>query len=49
MEPLTLMEVFEQHPELLGERLDGALIDPFSDDQVIEWDLENPEICDSCQ
>ncbi len=49
MEPLTLMEVFEQHPELLGERLDGALIDPFSDDEVIECDLENPEICDSCQ
>jgi len=49
MEPLTLMEVFEQHPELLGERLDGVLIDPFDDDEVIECDLENPDICDSCQ
>lgn len=47
---MTLMEVFEQHPELLGERVD---IDPFDDDEVIEpynqCDLENPEICDSCQ
>ena len=49
MEPLTLMEFFEQHPELLGERLDGVLIDPFDDDEVIECDLENPDICDSCQ
>ena len=49
MEPLTLMEVFEQYPELLGERLDAVLVDPFDDDEVIECDLENPEICDSCQ
>ena len=49
MEPLTLMEVFEQHPELLGERLDAVLVDPFDDDEVIECDLENPDICDSCQ
>ena len=45
-EPLTLMEVFEQYPELMGER---TTIDPFDDDEVIECDLENPEICDSCQ
>ena len=49
MEPMTLMEVFEQYPELLGERLDAVLVDPFDDDEVIECDLENPEICDSCQ
>jgi len=46
MEPLTLMEIFEEYPEMLGERLE---IDPFDDDEVIECDLENPEICDSCQ
>ena len=46
MEPLTLMEILEEYPELLGERID---IDPFDDDEVIECDLENPEICDSCQ
>ena len=49
MEPMTLMEVFEQYPELVGERLDAVLVDPFDDDEVIECDLENPEICDSCQ
>ena len=49
MAPMTLMEVFEQYPELLGERLDAVLVDPFDDDEVIECDLENPEICDSCQ
>lgn len=46
MEPLTIMEILEEHPELLGERID---IDPFDDDEIIECDLENPEICDSCQ
>ena len=46
VEPLTLMEVFEQNPELMGERLE---VDPFDDDEVIECDLENPEICESCQ
>ncbi len=46
MEPLTLMEIFEQHPELMGERAD---VDPFDDDEVIECDLENPDICESCQ
>ena len=46
IEPLTLMEVFEQHPELMGERAD---VDPFDDDEVIECDLENPDICESCQ
>jgi hypothetical protein len=48
-EPMTLMEIFDQHPELLGERLDNVLIDPFNDDEVFECDLENPDICDSCQ
>ena len=37
MEPRTLMEVFEDHPELMGER---THIDPFDDDEVIECDLE---------
>ena len=46
MEPRTLMEVFEDHPELMGERMD---IDPFDDDAIIECDLENPDICESCQ
>jgi hypothetical protein len=46
IEPLTLMEVFEQHPELMGER---AGVDPFEDDEIIECDLENPDICESCQ
>ena len=46
IEPLTLMEVFEQHPELMGER---AEIDPFEDDEVLECGLENPDICESCQ
>ena len=46
MEPLTLMEIFEEYPEMLGDRLE---IDPFDDDEIIECDLENPEICDSCQ
>jgi len=48
--PKSLMEVFEDYPELFGERID---IDPFDDDEVIEpynqCDLENPEICDTCQ
>ena len=46
---MTLMEIFDQHPELLGERLDNVPIDPFNDDEVFECDLENPDICDSCQ
>ena len=46
MEPRTLMEVFEDHPKLMGERMD---IDPFDDDAIIECDLENPDICESCQ
>ena len=46
MEPRTLMEVFEDHPELMGEQ---PALDPFEDDEVIECDLENPEICESCQ
>lgn len=46
---MTLMEIFEQHPELLGERLDEVLLDPFEDDEIIECDLENPDICESCQ
>ena len=29
MEPRTLMEIFEENPELMGERAD---IDPFDDD-----------------
>ena len=46
MEPRTLMEIFEEHPELLGERID---VDPFEDHEVLECGLENPEICDTCQ
>lgn len=44
--PKSLMEVFEDYPELMGERTN---IDPFDDNEVIECDLENPEICESCQ
>ena len=46
VEPLTLMEVFEQHPELLGER---PSVDPFKDNEILESGLENPEACESCQ
>ena len=46
IEPLTLMEVFEQHPELMGERTD---VDPFDDNEPLECGLENPDICESCQ
>jgi len=49
MEPKTLAEIFEENPELLGERLDEILYDPFDDDEVIECGLEDPDICDSCQ
>ena len=46
IEPLTLMEVFEQHPELMGERIE---VDPFDDNEPLECGLENPDICESCQ
>ncbi len=44
-DPKTLMEVFEEHPELMGERS----VDPFLDDEPIECGLDDVEVCDSCQ
>ncbi len=44
-DPKTLVEVFEEHPELMGER--G--VDPFRDDTPLECGVESPEVCDSCQ
>ena len=32
--------------EMLGERPE---LDPFLDDTPIDCDLENPEVCESCQ
>ena len=46
MEPRTLMEVFEDYPELMGEQ---PALDPFDDDEVIECDLENTDNCEACQ
>ena len=46
MEPTTLAEIFEQNPDLLGER---GPVAPFEDDELLECGLENPEICDTCQ
>ena len=46
MEPLSLADIIDESPELLGER---PAIDPFDDDEVLECGLENPEICDTCQ
>jgi len=43
-EPQTLMEVFEEFPELMGERYD-----PFSDDTPLECGVEDPDVCESCQ
>ena len=43
-EPQTLMEVFEEFPELMGERYN-----PFDDDTPLECGLENPDVCESCQ
>jgi hypothetical protein len=46
MEPLSIAEIIDENPEMLGDRPD---IDPFEDDEVLECGLENPEICDTCQ
>lgn len=46
MDPVSLADIIDENPELLGER---PAIDPFDDDEVLECGLENPEICDTCQ
>lgn len=43
-DPKTLMEVFEEHPELMGERT----VDPFEDDEVFECSVDGYEVCESC-
>ena len=45
-DPKTLMEVFEDFPELMGER---AGLDPFEDDTPLECGLDDVVVCDSCQ
>ncbi len=41
-----LVEVFEDFPELMGERPE---LDPFADDTVFECSVDGYEVCDSCQ
>ena len=45
-DPMTLEEVLEDFPELMGER---SGLDPFRDDTPLECGLESPEVCESCQ
>lgn len=45
-DPRTLVEVFEDFPELMGER---AGLDPFRDDAPLECGVDEVEVCDSCQ
>ncbi len=40
------VEVFEDEPDLMGERID---LDPFTDDTVLECSVDGFEVCDSCQ
>ncbi len=46
MDPVSLAEIIEENPEMLGDR---PPIDPFTDDEILECGIENPEICDTCQ
>ena len=46
MDPVSLADIIENNPEMLGDR---PPIDPFADDEVLECGIENPEICDTCQ
>ena len=45
-EPKPLVEVFEDFPELMGER---PVLDPFEDDTPIECSIDNYDVCESCQ
>ena len=46
MDPVSLAEIIEENPEMLGDR---PPIDPFTDDEILECGIETPEICDPCQ
>lgn len=45
-DPRKLVDVFEDFPELMGER---AGLDPFRDDTPLECGVDEVEVCDSCQ
>jgi len=57
-DPKTLMEVFDAHPELMGERIElcdchRLVVCPnawmFEDDEVIECLVDSYDVCESCQ
>ena len=46
MEPLSIAEIIDENPEMLGERPD---IEPFEEAEVLGCGVEIPEICDTGQ